>query len=271
MLMKRDEILKYKVKTPCYECNGTVTVALFSIFLILGCYSLIEDTRSVVEYVLLGLLMLAILGICIFGVYKLVVKAKKERQFFNSIVILSQEILRDSEQKKSHDYITLSASFIIEYRLEKYDRDWWEEKEYESISAPYRTSSGDRDVICIVNLANDENFRVAKQNYSEFTWDRLKEERKKAKTYFSSIKKNNEKRWASAEREGKRSGVKAYDIIDELDDNWDKRQKKEKEKRKIADERAELAAIQIASGRCRFCQKKIPRLARKCPYCTADL
>jgi hypothetical protein len=106
----------------------------------------------------------------------------KERYFYNSLVVLSQEFLKDIKVQKFDYYAIKAASVIIEDRFIKHNDDMWELIR-EKGPRFWSLSRGDRMIYYLAANATDDQIELSKKRYNKFQEQRVNELRKKA-TFF---------------------------------------------------------------------------------------
>lgn len=185
--------------------------------------------------------------------------------FYNGLIMAAKEFVADEKYRVSHEYVADNAAKIIESRLQGVYKPVYSEYWKKEIGDP---SYG--QILCygIATTVDDVHVDAAKVKYPPFDVKRFYLLKKEAERYFNRKSFLLNARIAAAEE------ITGGDMFATAKFLSNQEEEEEKQIRKSEDERKRkntYKGFQIASGYCPYCFKKIPRLATKCPHCTADL
>lgn len=258
--MTKEQILNYKIKDVNFYKFNYIYASVISIVLIIFVSFFSKFENNISDNIIL--IFTILFFIAIFFIYAKINgnNRTKDRFFFNSIIILGQEIIKTN--KNSIDYY---LSEIIEKKINSYNQEFWEVKEKE-MGYPNKISKGDFYVFEIISLANEENINSSIEKYENFDLKTINEKRGELNYFNGEIKNRN----------------KLVDIQEKLVENYSKlggenlsNYLEQEEKNEIEQKKKQIKNnqrnLQLVAGICPNCLTKIPRLASKCPNCTADL
>lgn len=196
---------------------------------------------------------------------------EKKINFYNNLIIISKKYLEDPSLANYHRIIANSATTIIDYRLKTYNKEIFDKKNQREIDQPYAISYGEYSTYEIAKLTTDSILDKCELELTDFNYEEFKLLRDKATNFEKATESSLKRRAKNAEYQSFLTGKNDYDILMEQEDEYeqmvDERNKKLEEDKIKRQEKI----YQIASGSCPYCFKKVHRLARKCPHCTADL
>lgn len=261
--MTEEQILKYELNESNFYRFNYIYASVVSLLIILFIifFVKLDDNFSNNIIPLLGVLFIIL--IC-FAFAKINAKNKTlERYFYNSLITLGKEIIKSNSQNSSS--IAFYLSEIIEKKINTYDADFWETKESE-IGFSHKISRGEMYVLKIAALADEQSINASINNYKNFDLESINRKRNEFNYLNNQIKNTN----------------KLVDIKDRLVENYSKlggqnlsesleQEKTTEIEQKKKQEKNNQRNLQLVAGICPNCLTKIPRLASKCPNCTADL
>lgn len=269
--MNKEQLINYQLKHPnFFYTNFKFFGFIFFILFIFVSSTINEINNLTAITVFISFLIFILLVIFIY--FKINnAKQVKERKFYNTIISVAQQILKDENQLRNHKIIINSASIIIKYKLLKHDKNYWTVDSPKELDEPFAISLGEKMVNNIAIIADENNINNSANEYPDFDRNGYEKAKEKALLFEETIKRNSDNRFNLAEKKAKSRGIDVFDFLDEEENlrNTEK-QKQDKEDEVKTQKRLENR-VQFALGICPYCFRKVARLARKCPHCTADL
>lgn len=191
-------------------------------------------------------------------------REKRRVKFINNLILLGKRAYLDTnfDTYKKSNVISATSSLIRcitkAGHLEKYS---WEKSDNF-----HGYSRGDIEIFTIVENVGQKHIDALLLEYPNFNIKLFENYKEKVDDYKDKAKRRFELEsleQSSLELESKITGISTEEILY----NRDREQRREEEKESNKNDKG----FQIATGMCPFCFKSVPRLARKCPHCTADL
>ena len=209
-------------------------------------------------------LMLLLVIVGIFAIVPL--KNLRKLMFHESLVFVCKTILLDnSVEDYKKDSSLRSAIYILDNK-EKY---YWNESEKLNMNEPYALSMGMRDAFSILQFSSQEHIEAAKKYYPFFLEKKILKIRNRAIEFYKYEMEKEEELLDMSFKHFLRTGN--ANLHNTLEKNFQDEQKKREDAKLERERDRGLKGFQLVTSRCPYCLKEIPRLATKCPHCTADL
>ncbi|WNM20388.1 hypothetical protein [Flavobacterium capsici] len=261
--MTEEQILKYELKESNFYRFNYIYASVVSSLIILFIIFFVKFDNDFLSNIIPILGFVFIILIC-FVYAKINAKNRTlERTFYNSLITLGKEIIKNNSQNSSS--VSFYLSEIIEKKINAYDTEFWETKEKE-IAFPYKISRGEMYVMEIIALADEKSINSSINIYKNFDLENINKKRNEFNYLNNQIKTTNklvEIQDRLVENYSKLGGENLSDYLKQ-ENIAEIEQKKKQEKNNQRN-------LQLVAGICPNCLTKIPRLASKCPNCTADL
>ena len=261
--MTEEQILKYELKEPNFYRFNFIYASVMSLLIILFVIFFVKFDTEFSNNIapILGIVFIILIS---FAYAKINAKNKTiERYFYNSLITLGKEIIKNSSQNSSS--IAFYLSEIIEKKINAYDTEFWETKEKE-IGFPYKISKGEMYVLKIAALADEQSINSSISIYKNFDLESINKKRSEYNYLNSEIKKTNRLVEIHNKLEENNSKLGGENLS-----NYLEQEKATEIAQKEKQEKNNQRNLQLVAGICPNCLTKIPRLASKCPNCTADL
>lgn len=252
-------ITSYKTKLGSIKMQGKMIVGIVIFVVVLAFFDK-PKPEAILVYILIVLIA-----------YYFVNRNTQKFIRMESFIFISKACL-DDHGLMNHDkeFINSTALRILEWGILEKKKIYLNDKYLLNSHEPESLTGLERDQFWIARYIQSEHIASAKLEYPSLDVDNILSIQKRSIQYKEREDASTLRGIRSAEIESEMTGKSFNEIytlrLKEFDNS-------EKEKERIEQERKDRLArssIKIVTGICPYCLKNIPKLAKKCPYCTAD-
>lgn len=258
----QSRITSYKSKLGSENFKAKMIIGVVTFACVYGFFA---DKKEISSMAILSYTLLILIA------YLFVNRGLRNFKRNESFIFISKAFLNDNKvENYQREIIVSSAISIIDNAILEKDKLYLNEKSLTNVNAPEPLTGLELSQYWIARLIQKEHVASAKLEYNSLDINYILSIQERSLNYEKKENESTLRSIRSAERESIKTGKSVDDFLTKRNEEFDNSEKEKEKNKEDVKTKNTLRTIKLITGTCPHCLKKVPKLALKCPYCTAD-